>query len=357
MTRLHAAIAVTLLTLGSAIPGSAAAQSFTITINPGAYTGVYQVNPANEAGFGFVTGTQVLSLPAGDYDIDTGAEVASSSFGFTVNASGQITNITSGSATASGATLTLNNVTVTIDPRLYAGNFYVSPWHFLPRSGPQTVVLVPDLTYYVDDGAYVGGPQGSSSVYFSVDANGLVTSGNTGAATGGAGVLTLNNVLVHIAPGSYTGTYFVSGGESFAGPALVELIPTLLAHVYIDNQFPVYFLPTASSVTPSLVSLSDGANLHPFVLTIASARDIAAMIVASIQAFASAGSIAGPQANNLITSVNTAASKIGVNDAAAVAIVGATLNKLDAFLKGGKITQAAHDALVAEIDTLLSALP
>ena len=529
------AAALVALTLALSSAPLASAQTFPITIDPVAYAGRWGMNAF--CGGSSCVGKQTLNLAPGDYGIDVGAGIGPSEFGFTVDGSGNVTVSSAASATGGFETLTFNNVSVTVDPNQYDGNYFLSSFgEFQSFTGLHTFVLVPALTYAVDDGVFalvtIGGTTYDSGVYFAVDATGHVgtisnaaaatangtslllgnaaisihpnlyagqyyvsnkhftlltgvqtvtiipglpayfddgasveingvasaeyfvsdeagnvTAANNSAAFGGAGTLTFNNVRVHIDPGTYAGTYSGFGGQSFTGPVNVELIPNLVTGFFITSEFPQYLVPGTASVNPSSASVSDGTNSYTFsfsiaanvmvtsvspstldqgatsqtltvtgtgfvtgatlafnssgitvsgatvssstqltatvsiaantptgtynatvtnpdasfgtgvaALTVTSPSTYAGTIVNTVQTAAAAGQIAAGQASSLTGTITNAQRQIGVNNTAAGNILASTLNKLSAWLASGKITQAAYDALVAQVNALISSL-
>jgi hypothetical protein len=445
MTHRLAAVAVAALAVAAA-----PAYAFSIDIEPGAYNGIYGVFPPNAPGLGFTSGPSAPDLAPGTYQIDTGATVAGSAFTFDVDAAGQVSNVNpAGAAFALGSSVLFNNVAVTVNPNQFAGSYYLSPFHPQPSSGVQTVVLVPDLVYHVDDGSFIENGSGSTTFYFSVDDTGLVTPFNTVAATGGANVLTLANVQVRIDPTDWSGSYRVGADQYFQGVHDVMLIPSLLVGVFIVGESPGYIVPLATQVTPSTLTLPDGnGQPHTFnlslpqaiavasavptvmvqgatqqtltvsgtsfaagasltvsgtgvtvsavnvlgptqlvatldvaagaptgsrdltvtnpggatatgtgLLSIVSPQDYVADIRTTIGSLADAGAIAAAQANNLLTSLANVAKQIGLHNNAASGMLTAMINKLDAFLSAGKVTQAAHDTLVADLQALRGSLP
>src|SRR5207253_1620546 len=152
-----------------------------------------------------LTGFQTVVVVQGlTYGLDTGANVGGSNFYFAVDGSGNI-NVSSPSATGVGATLRLNNTTIRVDPLGYTGRYYLSSHAPNFFTGLQSIVEVPGLVYYVDDGSFVAG----SDFFFTVDAAGQITNiiepaTNFGSisATGSGSTLTLLNAVVSVDPGT-----------------------------------------------------------------------------------------------------------------------------------------------------------
>lgn len=116
-----------------------ASPTFQVNIDPGAYTGHYFLISDRLTEY---RGSQTVQLPPGTYHLDTGARAQhqgfSSDLTFTVDGSGQVTNISNPvAAQASGNTLTLNNASIIVDPRSYAGQYQLSSHldaAYIPRS-------------------------------------------------------------------------------------------------------------------------------------------------------------------------------------------------------------------------------
>src|SRR5437667_9601884 len=105
--------------------------AFSITIDPGSYTGRYIVS-----GNGQFTGKTILNLPSGTYYIDNGSSIGGSSFNFNVDTSGNVTNISpSAAATPGGSSLLFNNVTINVQPLSYTGRYILASYYPMPYSG------------------------------------------------------------------------------------------------------------------------------------------------------------------------------------------------------------------------------
>lgn len=131
-----------------------------ITVDPGAYAGTYGlfshgVSAPCQVLFQGSQGPKPFVLVPdllGRMCVGGVAEspTAYSYFRFVVDAAGQITSVLSavnngpsGAAVASGSTLSLNNVSVRVDPTTYAGTYRVAG--YLSLSGSTVIVLVPSL--------------------------------------------------------------------------------------------------------------------------------------------------------------------------------------------------------------------
>ena len=68
------------------------------------------------------------------------------------------------------------------------------------------------------------------TVKFALDSNDQVTTDNPVAAQGGINLINLGNVLIHVDPTTYAGTYNVGGYTGLSGPAIVTLVPGITTH-------------------------------------------------------------------------------------------------------------------------------
>jgi len=210
---------VTLVASAAAVVAMWASPSAAVTIDPGQYTGRYYVAGVT----GALHGPSTVNLAAGTYAIDTGAFIAGSGFPFTVDAVGNVT-VDSPAATAGGNTLAFNNVSIDVKTNGYAGRYILSP--FFPTSffGDGTVVLLPGVTYTLDNGTEIA----DSSLQFSLDGAGNVST-SAPAATGGFATLSLRTVVVQINPQLFGAKYYVSAffPTPFVGPQSLAMLPGL----------------------------------------------------------------------------------------------------------------------------------
>jgi len=90
-------------------------------------------------------------------------------------------------------------------------------------------VLVPGLSYALDNGTEAASAESSSDFVFSLDAAGMVST-SSAAATGSGNTLTLNAVPVQINPGAYSAAYYVQSlfPAPLSGPMTISLMPGLL---------------------------------------------------------------------------------------------------------------------------------
>src|SRR5579862_4775921 len=159
-----------------------------VTIQPGAYSGRYFINGVGGPYFG----NQTIDLSAGTYFIDLGAEIAGSGFTVDIDASGTASNVTPAAAAgASGNTITLKTTSITIVAGGYTGRYFLSTSGTdVEFHGDQAIVLVPGLSYALDNGTEAASAESSSDFVFSLDAAGMVST-SSAAATGSGNTLTL----------------------------------------------------------------------------------------------------------------------------------------------------------------------
>lgn len=115
---------------------------------------------------------------------------------------------------------------ITIDPGAYAGHYYVAPFTGTLLSGVSTVDLA-DGTYALDDATTTAG----SSFAFTVSGGKVVSAAPASATPSADGsTLVLRNTTVTIAPGGYTGRYFLTSfgtGTELSGAQSIVLVPGL----------------------------------------------------------------------------------------------------------------------------------
>ncbi len=209
-------------------------ESGATNIDPQAYAGNYILyNTDTNTNLGTFSGVQSLNLTAGNYKFDNYNQVGASSFDFSVNQFGQVSNISNpNAAQAVGNTLRLNNATLNIEPGGYTGRYkFLATNSF--HTGTQSFVVVPGLRYGIDNGTGRGGATAQSYFYFDVGTGGAISNIDVPAAAVGDGnTLRFNNTTLIIEPNGYTGNYnlsshytvapYVSGRRSFV------MIPGLL---------------------------------------------------------------------------------------------------------------------------------
>lgn len=188
------------------------AAAATIQIEPGGYLGRYSV-----AGSPQLAGPVSISLAAGTHHISFGNL---SAFAIHVQADGSVISSKPESATTSGSTVHLANASIRLDVNDYGGRYSLSVDPVI-RVGSRTIVLVPGISYQLDNGTGIG----ASNVGFSVQADGTVTSNHPGAVGLGS-TLTLQTAPISVQPGAYTGVYVPSSYSPtrYSGPAVLRLI-------------------------------------------------------------------------------------------------------------------------------------
>jgi hypothetical protein len=171
-----------LIGAASLLAGASPALAHEIQIDPGSYVYPYSVN-----GSAPVSGPVTVMLQAGTHRVETGGYVslrgvASSTFRFTVTASGEVVNVEnavtsqpSGAAVGQGGRLVFNQASITIDPGRFRDAYYLQ-YATLPLDGEQTVVLVPDVAYLLEHAPMALMPRGDASgFYFVLDRAGGIT--------------------------------------------------------------------------------------------------------------------------------------------------------------------------------------
>jgi hypothetical protein len=250
----------------------AASSAFPINIDPGGYLGNYVV-----IGQQF-TGPITLDLAPGTYDWDDGNEIAGSALSFNVDNAGQVTSNNPAAAQGIGALLQLANTVITVDPGAYPYGYYPYAGTHTPVSGVQNIVVIPTLTYGVDDGAFLG----NSNFLYTVDDNGQVSC-STASASCSATTVALQSTSVAVNTGGYLGSYYlIAGGKTrYSGSQSFTLLKGLVYaiddgsflggsgfsfQVAPDGSVTVISSPAAtggSSLTFSVVSVHIDAGGYP----------------------------------------------------------------------------------------------
>jgi hypothetical protein len=163
----------------------------TIQIQPVAYTGRYTVNSYRTLVQPYTGPRSIVLIPGLLDSLDNTTGVGNSGFSFVVaDAAGTITQISNAAAaTATGNTLTFNNVNVTVDPQGYAGLYRFSAYFVNSQQyqGVRTFVLIPALTY---DMVITGAPGGPSFTW-DINGAGVITSISNSSLAYGIGGTTL----------------------------------------------------------------------------------------------------------------------------------------------------------------------
>jgi YVTN family beta-propeller protein len=241
----------------------------TINIDPGTYKG--KVILVTDTERKDISGQKTLQLAPGNYGIDNGNTAGNSVFGFTVDQSGQVVNISNpASASANGSTLTLKNTTITINPQQYPGGYYLNSHRHTNSpadTGVKSFVVIPGLYDSIDNGSFAAAVGAYSNLGFVVGGDGQINSiAPSASATANGNVLILGNVPVRVDPTTYSGTYTLGGITGLSGKVNTFLIPGLATVVYALGQA-AYVVPSASGVNPSSVTLNLSGQSHVFRFT------------------------------------------------------------------------------------------
>ncbi len=254
-------------TLCCAIATIAYAQEiFPVTINLHGYTGhLFIAN--HEMGNGqddvlhvrLKEGVNVMET--GDFECSQDSLFCSSAR-IIVNAHGAITNVWPqdvASIPRDGRTLDLRTSTITIDPGLYTGHYFLSTvidiHHWL--RGEQRMTLINGLAYSIDNGAHAGStfteaPDGSmffSKFRFRVQGDGTIQPQEEmlSPASGAMGKLTFNTSMIRITDSMINGHRALRLSDDpdavITAPGDQVMIRGLLAWLQYDGQEAQYFIP------------------------------------------------------------------------------------------------------------------
>ncbi len=169
------------------VSASIFSQSFSITINPGAYTGGFEID-SNGKGT-FHQGVKTILLGPGPHYINTGTGIIADGthhFGsyidFVVDEQGRISEIIPAASAQVDSTnsSTINFITanVIIDPAAFKGKYEISAYQHNKETelkGKQTIALVKAQLYYFEDEAYANTiiPGFTSGFFFSITEKGF----------------------------------------------------------------------------------------------------------------------------------------------------------------------------------------
>ena len=185
----------------------------TLEVDPGTYSFAYSVSTDGI----FLTGLQTfVVMPGLDFSLRVGAAVPNISF--ILDSNDQVTTDNPVTTQVVGNKIIFNTTTVDVDPGDYPFVYSVSTDGIFV-TGLQTFVVMPGLDFRLRVGAAL------PTVGFIIDGIGQVTTDNPVAAQGGINLINLGNVLVHVDPTTYAGTYNVGGYSGLSGPADVTLVP------------------------------------------------------------------------------------------------------------------------------------
>ncbi|MBD3609272.1 MAG: hypothetical protein HUJ30_01860, partial [Gammaproteobacteria bacterium] len=194
--------------------------TLTVDIDPQAYQGRWSIYAGRVRNNGFQS---IVLVPGLAYRLRVADYISEGDFEFFLDASGEVVSGNPTAAVGGAASLRLNNSTITINPNRYSGSWGVYAATSSHR-GRQDVVLVPSLGYVLRIVDFTN----RADFIFTVDADGIVRSRNSGAASGGKNRLDLNNINVVINPNDYLGQWKINSATSWlSGLQDVVLIPSL----------------------------------------------------------------------------------------------------------------------------------
>jgi hypothetical protein len=212
-----------------------------VTVDPGAFQGIFSVSNVTD----WVSGRITLALVPGiSYLIWLGEGLLD----FDVATNGQVTTGATGTATASGNTVTFLTSVVAIDPGAFRGIYDISrvmDW----TSGAQNVTLVPGLTYSLE--------LGEGNFDFDLGTSGQVTTTATGIATATGNTLRFLTSVVAIAPGAFQGIYDISRVMDWtSGAQNVTLVPGLTYSLELGEGNFDFDLATNGQVTTTATGIA-----------------------------------------------------------------------------------------------------
>lgn len=355
-TRAFARLVVSVVALACFLGTASAASAAPITIDPGNYQGRYYL-PGVTGCCSYAKTT--FDLADGTYSLDTGATIAgsygSSSFAFTVSG-GTLTPVANGSASSSGNTLSLRNTTVTINPGSYTGRYFLTA--FGPGRefvGAQTVVLVPDLVYVLDDGAEIvatiGGTPTPSNFIFAVSAAGAVSvvpGPFSPPASAVGSEIDLNSVPLHVYASPATVSYRLCSqpaGTVVSGNITSTVIPGL-ANCVSDGVNAGYFVASPTGVLPA--SLTVGTLTAVFATPASSTPttliSATASLVQTSAAYLSLPTAQQTQINQALALLTQSLGQLASLSPAQIAAYDAAIGQL---VQAGFLTQSQGAALNA----------
>ena len=243
---------VTTVTPATAAQGNGNTLTFTTTtvvVNPGAYTGTYNVAGVNNTS---ASGQRSFVLMRGLRDYILGI-APGNDFRFTVGGDGNITTVNPATAAqGNGSTLTFTTTTVLVNPGAYSGTYSIRGVNSTPASGQRSFILMPGLADYILDIAP------GNDFRFRVDGIGAVRT-TTSAAVGQGNTLAFNTTTIAVAPRNYVGTYSIRGVNQALAAGLRHfiLLPGVSGYILdiapnVNSRFnvasPCAVIPTALMV-------------------------------------------------------------------------------------------------------------
>jgi len=246
----------------------------TITIDPGDYQGKYVVS-GGAAGGGWISGVRNVVVVPDLQDYDLVFYGPSPTITFDIDASGNVSSDRPTSAFGTDAygdqideTLRFNNVQITIDPGAYDGQFLLTGgitgggW----LSGVHDVWVVPDMQSYDLQLNGVG------YITFDIDADGNVISDQPASAVGSGSTLTLENRIITIDPGGYSGGFSVEAGyllPQSTDVAEVIVVPGLDGYTInvVDGGNHDFDVDANGDPVPSSIDVTVGQDVYTFLLS------------------------------------------------------------------------------------------
>ncbi|MCH8042963.1 MAG: hypothetical protein IID44_04525 [Planctomycetes bacterium] len=169
----------------------------TLNVDPVDYVGEYGMS-AVSVGTNFGTKSFVVIPGLTSYLI----QPRGGFFRYNVDANGDVTSPNSDSLFGVGNTLFFKNTTINIDPGDFGGHYGNAFGGTVDPVGFRSIVVLPGIQH-----GDIQFPNGGGFVFFSVDADGNVTSKTPLSADGVGDTLFFRNSTLRIDPNDYTGTY------------------------------------------------------------------------------------------------------------------------------------------------------
>lgn len=232
----------------------------TVTFDPGGYAG----NSNAAWAVRFVSAltpkqvSQIVLVPGvSQYSLILGPVTGGVGFRFDLDASGNVTVPNGVSAVGGANTLSLNSMTVTVDPRDYAQNsnaaLAVRFIHVFPPKQIGTVVLVPGVDNYP---LIAGALTSTTGFRFDLSASGAVSVQNGISAQGGQQSLALNTTDIFVDPGSFAGFWEVRFAHRQMGAGVTRLPPSVTYLMVADGASSSFSVLDPCAVDPSSLSLN-----------------------------------------------------------------------------------------------------
>jgi len=225
-----------------AVNGGAGTLTFNtvpVQINPNLYLGTYNLplitwNTQTNS-FREIRDAVLLNLVPGlQYNVSIASTYSAVKFDLAAN--GTVTSLNPVSALGSANSLSFNNVTVTLDPDLFAGTFsvrnvqvryfhggtYAGNHNLGIQTGPMATVVVPGVTYLAD---VIGANSVRNRVAFDVNAAGAVTSSNPAKLTASGSTVRFVTAPVIVDPVQYIGAWEIyHATNNVSGKQTLDLV-------------------------------------------------------------------------------------------------------------------------------------